>query len=127
MMWLKLFENFDPNLPKNETLEIFEKFDVEKFEEMYIPISFGESIEMLRNKVEVSNVIKNKINNISKLQTTFEYNGGLVMTGIDVGATIYELPDDWFITYILTNGVGNHYRCDQFEGLVELLKKYDFA
>lgn len=102
MKWLKLFENFD----------------VEKFEE----ISIDEALEILSIKIEMSNDTKKKINNISKLQTS-EYSGGLMIGSIYKGATIYELPDEWF----LVNTTGEHYRCDQFEGLVDLLKMYDFA
>lgn len=102
MKWLKLFENFD----------------VERFER----ISMWRGIEIHGTKIEMSNDTKKKINNISKLQTS-EYSGGLMIGSIYKGATIYELPDEWF----LVNTTGKHYRCDQFEGLVDLLKKYDFA
>ena len=102
MKWLKLFENFD----------------VEKFEE----ISMGRGIELHGTKIEMSNDTKKKINNISKLQTS-EYAGGVMIGSIYKGAIIYELPDEWFVVFIM----GKHYKCDQFEGLVDLLKKHDFA
>lgn len=102
MKWLKLFENFDE----------------ERFEE----ISINRGVDLHATKIEMSNDTKKKINSISKLRTS-EYSGGLMIGSIYKGATIYELPDEWF----LVATTGKHYKCDQFEGLVELLKKHDFA
>lgn len=41
---------------------------------------------------------------------------------------IFQLPDDWFLvlervrTFASGDGINKYYKCDQFEGLVKLLK-----
>ena len=57
----------------------------------------------------------------------------LKVSGIDIGKlSIYELEDEWYYVVINKREIGfsvsipSHYKCDQLDGLIELLRKVEF-
>ena len=132
-------------------LKMFEGFDDDK-KGYYEEILFDEFMTYVRESINIDpkylGIIRNNISNWTSCRignNGFHYSNSTPAKVIEFkipnegfGPTypslIFEIPDEWFLVFLKENNdhtVGGHfsttldssiYKCDQFDGVIELLK-----
>lgn len=134
MKWLKLFEGFSDPLYRELTEEEWSEFDQEL--DRYKPfVNFPEKLFLKlrgRSNGERSRWFltwmkehRNRLRHgyeFSSKWTGVLWINGLKINGCFNYVTVWMLDDEWFMIRWEMEDETTYYKCDQFEGLVELLK-----
>ena len=119
MKYLKLFEGFYIESIDN----IYYEIDARTFYSEVMdrdPVSFSTKEEILIRRI-FDPVMYKMYNGV---------RGSLIFEGIDDNISIYKVNDEWFYVVIEQDPAADYieipdsyYKCDQFDGLIELLTK----
>ena len=122
MKWIKLFEAFDNEYYQEISEEEYEDGHGVSFEQKYY-----DKLESFLNEPDVLSY-KDMTNGADVFDGVYFQRGG--MGSFSPYVTIYQDDDEWF--YVRINDadeenykVNYYYKCDQFDGLIKLLKFKD--
>ena len=125
MKWIKLFEEVNNEYYQEISEEEYEDGHGVSFEQRYY-----DKLESFLNKPEVLGY-KDMTNGADVFDGVYFQRGGI--GSFSPYVTIYQDDDEWF--YVRINGrawwradeesYDTYYKCDQFDGLIKLLKDKD--
>lgn len=107
MKYLCLFENFYQNISSDEFFDV----DIKK----------DNSVAL--NDKEISNLIEIFPEYYFLRQGRFAFNMVIVSKGTKDICRFYKREDEWYYVGVYANAASGYYKCDQFDGLIEYLKK----
>lgn len=129
MRYIKKYNVFsiNENMDKNSDNEFFKKVDISEFRKSRPALSKEESV-IIFNKLKsiFSDVEFDELESISFRSLNFikDTTDNISFNAEKIGVDILLYDDEWFGVSIVHFGKGKqeYYMCDQFEGLIKLLK-----